>query len=59
MFRTLAIVMLFGLVACGGTSEAPVTAARNDVAVEAVADVDAAMSEASPAGRAPAPVPAN
>ena len=43
MFRTLAIVMLFGLVACGGTSEAPVTAARNDVAVEAVADVDAAM----------------
>jgi hypothetical protein len=58
ILRRVALVLMFAVAGCGDKAAAPVAVAGNDVAAEAVADVDAAMAEAQRGDRtlaAPAP----
>lgn len=57
--RSLLILILFALVACDGTKTITTVTVGNDISAEAVADVDAAMTEVQNAESPPAaPVPA-
>ena len=57
--RILTILVLATLAACGDKAAVPATTETGDVAAAAVADVDAAMAEATAADRAPVAAPTN